>query len=359
MIINLFNTRLYTMRSTVLLGTLLLLCCAGTAQQVFFKSAQEFDKDQLRPFYSSITIRDSLLLFNANDYTLYAYDKNSGKLQWNQYLSWKSNQAPFFVANSIWAQKGENKTISLDPLTGTQKELPGLYTVETQPLVKGNMVYTTGIYEGGCMLAYDLQADSVSWCRFLAHGCSVAPYYLADRIVANAEGSSWLEIGYDGKLIHPGCDSAAFRFPAELPCIKRFAFLSHDKKEISEGFIENEFGVYPETLGFYTTSKHTLLAGNDRLLVLGDRLKQKADVQLSSLADSLALLSDEPVKILYADETDAWLFVLDQLIIYDYQQKKLARIIDLSSWHPHQVLRDGERLWLISRTDGLLYGLTL
>lgn len=346
------------MRSTVLFCTLLLCCCAGTAQQVFFKSAQELDKDQLRPFYTSITIRDSLLLFNANDYRVYAYNIKSGKPLWNQYISWKSNQAPFFVNNSIWAQKGDNKMIRLDPLTGAEKELPGLFTVETQPLVKGTIAYTTGIYEGGCMLAYDLQADSVSWCRFLAHGCSVAPYYLADRIVANAEGSSWLEIGYDGRLIHQECDSMEFRFPSELPCIKRFAFLSHDKKEISESFIENEFDIYPEEVGFYTTPHHTLLAGNDRLLVLGDRLKQKADIQLSSLSDSLDL-SGERVKIVYADDKEAWLFVPDQLIRYDYQQQKLARIIDLSPWQPHQVLRDGERLWVISRNDGLLYGLTL
>ena len=347
------------MKPTTLLCLLIHCCFAGQAQQVFFKSAQSFDKDNLSPFYSSVAVQDSLLLFNANDYQLYAYDKYSGQLRWQQYLGWKSNQAPFFVGQAIWAQKGENKMIQLDPRTGAYKELAALYSIETQPLVKDGIAYATGIYEGGCLLAYDLQADTVRWHRFLAHGCSVAPYYRTDGIIANAEGDHWLEIGYDGRLKQRGCDTVEVSYPSELPCTRRFAFLSHDGKAIAEDWVEKEFSLSSSDVSFYATGRFSFLAANDRLLVLGDRLKKKADIQLTGLPDSLdQAFYEEPVKILKVDDRAAWLLVSDWLLVYDYLDKKPVRVADLRSWQPHRVLVDGEKLWLISRSDGLLYGLS-
>ena len=298
------------------------------------------------------------MLFNSNDYYLNAYDKSNGQLQWKHYMGWKSNVPPFFVDSTVWMQTGENEAIQLNLRTGSQKGKLPVSTVETKPAVKNNILYATGIYNGGCLFAYDLKADTVLWYRFLAHGCSITPYYLQDRIIANAEGNNWLEIGYDGALIAKGCDSIEVGYPSELPCVKQFIALSHDGKEIREDFLQRFFSADAEGLSFYNTAHHTFIAGNSRLLVLGDNLKGKKAIEISSLSDSLELEDDESVSILQADESNVWMLIAGRLILYDYQNKKLVKAADLSPWEPHQVVPDGERLWLISRKDGLLYGLT-
>ena len=59
-----------------LLPTLLLAAITPAfSQQVFFRSGQTFSKDNMREFYSSVAIEDDLILFNANDYKVYAYRK--------------------------------------------------------------------------------------------------------------------------------------------------------------------------------------------------------------------------------------------------------------------------------------------
>lgn len=340
-----------------LLAVFFFCCCSAIhAQQVFFRSAQVFDKQQLELFYSSVTLQGNLLLFNGNDYQLYAYDRSSGRLQWQHSLGWKSNRAPFFVDSVIWAQKGDNKMIQLDRLTGQQKGSLALHTVETPPLVKNNIAYATGIYDGGCLFAYDLKADTVLWHRFLAHGCSVAPYYLSDRIMANVEGNNWLEIGYDGRLSQPGCDTVEVGYPSELPCTKKFALLTHDQREISEDYILEELSTNPYECSFYTTSHHTFVAGSEKMLVFGDKRKEKTTIHRFEFYNDAY---EEVIKIVRADETTVWVLAGDQLVAYNYKNKKIIKTIDLGQWHPHCVLMDGEKLWLISRKDGLLYGMTL
>ena len=65
------------------LAVLLFVSATGYAQKEFFRSQQEFTKDQLSKFISSITIHDDLVIFNANDYQLYAYNKKDGSLKWS------------------------------------------------------------------------------------------------------------------------------------------------------------------------------------------------------------------------------------------------------------------------------------
>jgi outer membrane protein assembly factor BamB len=190
------------MKQCLILCLALFFTLSGTTQQVFFKSAQAFDKEMLADFYGSITLQGNLLLFNATDFQLYAYDANTGSHKWSYKLNRKSNIPPFPVQNRIWANS-KDEVVQLDTATGALVKKLTLTSLLTKPVVKGDIVYATGIYDGGCLYAYDMMSDSVLWKRYLAHGCSVEPYYLSDKIVANREGSDWIEIAYSGRLKVP------------------------------------------------------------------------------------------------------------------------------------------------------------
>lgn len=56
---------------------LLFLCAQG--QKEFFRSAQTYTPQQMQDFYASLNVHNNLLLFNAPDYNLYAYDKAAGR----------------------------------------------------------------------------------------------------------------------------------------------------------------------------------------------------------------------------------------------------------------------------------------
>ena len=83
---------------------------------------------------------------------------------------------PFFSGNYIWATNGDKKVIMLEPATGTLLKTLPVSTIETQPFLKNDILYFTGLYDGGCLIAYDMKTDSVLWKRFLAHGYSKTPY---------------------------------------------------------------------------------------------------------------------------------------------------------------------------------------
>ena len=63
----------------VIILTMMITRCYS--QEEFFRSRQVFTDKQLAKFYSSITIHKNLVLFNANDHHLYAYNKNNGSLR--------------------------------------------------------------------------------------------------------------------------------------------------------------------------------------------------------------------------------------------------------------------------------------
>ncbi|RYZ51081.1 MAG: hypothetical protein EOO14_18465 [Chitinophagaceae bacterium] len=199
----------YTMKQ-LLLYILLMTAFLSNGQTVFFTSQQSFP-NKASAFYSSLAQNDSLLLFNAKDYKLYAYEKATGRQLWVYNLGWQSNVAPFFAGTSVWANTANGASVQLDLKGKEVKSFP--FSIETQPVLKSNTLYTTGIYDGGCLIAYNLAADSIAWKRFLAHGCSRQPYYFGDKIIANAEGNHWLEMTYDGRLKNSACETEEHSYP--------------------------------------------------------------------------------------------------------------------------------------------------
>ncbi len=331
------------------------------AQKEFFRSQQVFNEGQLDKFYSSITIHDSIILFNANDYHLYAYNKNNGSLKWAYKNNYKTVVPVFVADNIIYAavsQKEEPKAVQISLADGKLIKTLPFGPLLTKPIIKYGILYSTAIYNYGCIIAYDLQKDTVAWSRFIAHGLSRQPYYFDNKILANAEGDNWVELGYDGVLLDTTCAVKASIFVEDIPCVKIFTAFSHDgleiKGKLAANIFENNFNDQPDLI---TTNKFTYVLSDGKLSILAAKLKLKHQVAVSSLADDL--VETDKTKLLKADDENIWLLYADHLLQYNHKTKLLVKLTDLTAWQPQQVLFDGENIWLISGKDGLLNGLSL
>ena len=58
-------------------------------------------------------------------------------------------------------------------------------------------------------------------------------------------------------------------------------------------------------------------------------------------------------------EDEVWILYHDKLLIFNSDKERISSLIDLSQWKPHRAVADGQKLWVINREDGLLYGLDL
>ena len=343
------------------LSFLLFFTTAGYSQKEFFRSQQVFTEEQMSNFYSSVTIHDGLVIFNANDYHLYAYNKKDGSLKWSVETNYKST-IPVFVQDSIVyagiSKKEVHQAAQFNLADGKLIKVLPFGPLATKPFIKNEMLYGTAIYNYGCILAYDLKKDTVAWSRFIAHGFSRQPYYFENKIMANAEANNWVALSYDGALLDTTCAVKAALFVEDIPCVKKFTALTHDGLEIKGKLSDDIFGTdffdLPEII---TTDNFTVVLHGDKLSIISKKLKIKQQVEVSSLVDDLA--DNYNTKLLKADDEHIWLLYSAHLLQYNYKTKKIARSTDLTAWQPNSVLLDDENIWLISGKDGLLYGISL
>ena len=340
---------------------LLFVTTTAFSQKEFFRSQQTFTKEQMSSFYSSVTIHDSLVIFSANDYQLYAYNKKDGSLKWSVETNYKSS-IPVFVQDSIIyagiSKKEKHQAAQFSLANGKLIKVLPFGPLATKPFIKNGMLYSTAIYNFGCILAYDLKMDTVSWSRFIAHGFSRQPYFQENRILANTEGDNWVALGYDGVLLDTTCAKKASMYVEDIPCVKNFITLTHDGLEIKEKLAADILGadIYgqPEML---RSEKFTFILYDEKLTILSGKLKVKQQVQVSSLAEDLEGYID--IRLLKADDENIWILYNNHLLQYNHKTKKLVRLTNLTAWQPASVLLDEESIWLISGKDGLLYGLAL
>ncbi|HEX2683793.1 MAG TPA: PQQ-binding-like beta-propeller repeat protein [Ferruginibacter sp.] len=339
---------------------LLVFIGTGYAQKEFFRSNQVFTEDERSKLYSSVTLTDSLVIFNAIDYKLYAYDKYNGSLKWSYPTNFKTNQPAFVDGNTIYAgiySNQEESTATFDARTGEKIKILPFGPLSSTPLIKNRKLYGTAIYDFGCIIAYDIEKDTVTWSRFIAHGYEAQPYYFKDKIVANAEGRNWVELTYDGSWIDTSCGERSETFVEYIPCLKKFNGLTHDRLEITEKFAEKTWEDEHARPDILSTDKLTFAVYDGKLIIIGDKLKIRQSQQISSFSGELAV--DLRSKLLKADDENLWLLYGDYLLQYNYQLKKLVKLTNLTKWEPRSVVLDKENAWLISRKDGLLYGLSL
>lgn len=342
---------------TVLLFTLHSICLS---QNIFFRSSQTFSKDDLQQFFASIALNENHVLFIAPDFKLYSYKKD-GTPAWSAELGYKTNISPFIVQNRVWVNTSKNRQRAVKQFnleTGAELKSPGITEILTQPIIRNGIMYATGITDLGAIFAYDLSADSLIWQKFIAHGCSTTPYYREDRITANAEGYYWIDISYTGKMNDPKCEDTTETFPSELPCARTFHILTHDGRELSETQAKKLTIDCSDNLPViqHYLDKTFILHCN-QLSILGNKLKQKAKINLDQIVPQAELEENALSQILEIDAENIWIAYGNYLFQYNYKKSKPGKTIDLSEWEPHQVLKDGRKLWLISKKDGLLYGI--
>lgn len=329
------------------------------AQETIFESSIKFSDIELSNFFSSITQDENKIYFCANDYSMYAINKATKEIVWKHELAWKSNLKPFVYDSIVIFGK---HSVLYDANTGEIKtELP-LNTFLTEPFIKESVLYATAIDDEiyGSIFAYDLVNDSILWKRFIAHGVEKRPIYLNDRIIANAEGDNWFDLSYDGVLLDTACKEKATIFVDNIPCVRNMKFLTYYGYEIDHDFISKNFIFDNDVLSF-TDSDKTILYGYRRILVLNSGKRIKLRLDLEKMFPEIQVNENDYTEILLVNDDTLWFIYENHMIAYDISAKKTLKQYDLSLSNPHQVLLDlkNNQLWLISKNDGQLYGISL
>lgn len=354
------------MKTTIIAWiSFLFICKKAYTQEEFFRSNVNFTENELKNFYSSITLNGNQVLVSANDYNLYAYERRTGKLLWVSQLAYKTGRGCFANGGLIYVPYYFNEhqqTAILDSATGKLIRLLPFGHLETKPYLHAGILYGTAIIDGGMLFAYDVKNDSILWSRFLAHGVSTQPYYFSEYIYANAEAHNWVKLNYRGEIIDSTCQNKAEIFVKDIPCIEIFNALAYDKSPIKESVSEKYFGdsetISPDNT-MWGINKSFVLA-DDKLLIIGNKEKRAEVVELVRfLSKSAFSYTGKYNQLLSATEKTVTFLFQGQLMTYDHGANKIVKSLDLLNWKPSQVILDRDKIWLISGIDGLLYGLKL
>jgi hypothetical protein len=337
-----------------------LSCNSAISQTEFFRSKIPFSAEQLGNFYSSFSADSTQVYISANDYYVHSIDKKSGAINWSYYAGTKSNEAPKVHGENVFVGKHfseyDNKCVQLNAITGDTIQTLKIEALETQPFFRDHLMYVTAVVPaiGGAVVAYDLKKNAVAWQKFNAHGVSAQPYYLEDKIIANAEGDNWFELDYNGKLLDTVCKQKANLFLEDIKCVRNFKYLTHNQKELSVGYFDAD-----EPLKLAYTKERTFVLGETKMLVVNNKNKVEKTIMLEEIIPATEDQMGAYAEILKAEGTVVWLLAHNTLALYDIKSGKSTKTYDLAKWNIHQAALEGNKLWLISRTDGQLVGLTL
>lgn len=344
---------------------LLFFCCLITnsdcfAQKEFFNSKIEYSESDLKNFYSSFNYDSSTIYFNSNDYNIRAYDKKTGTLNWTYYSSQKSDRSPKLNRNYLFTSKylGNDKTkyVQLDTKTGSEIQTLDFPYALTEPFFKDDIMYCTALYNFGNILAYDLKNNKVLWYKFIAHGTDVQPYYLKDRIVANAENDNWIELDYNGIPLITNCKNKIALDTLDF-CTKNFRYLSHNQKEIKAHSLSDEWRNYDVKVNY--SKNMTFILEADKILLIGNNGKVKKEIGYDKIIEVPETGTSEYKEILRIKNDTLWLLYENHLAAYDFKKNKTVKTYDLTAWNPHQAVLEDSKIWIISKNDGQLIGLNL
>jgi hypothetical protein len=295
---------------------------------------------------------------------VHAYDKKTGVLNWSHYLANKTNKSPIPYQNNVivskYSSESGDKCVQLNSKTGDTIQTLVIQSINSKPIFKENVMYCTAIDGGigGAVIAYDLKKNNILWGKFIAHGVDRQPYYLKDKIIANAEEDNWFELDYNGKMVDTTCEYKTNLFVEDIKCVQNYIHRTHDNKGISQAFLLEYFRDY-ENLKVDSTNNYTFLLSDSKLMIVKDNLEIDKEIDI----DEIVTLPEKAIngyrEILKIDDTSIWFFYKNLIVVYDYINYKLINTIDVSSWRPHQVVFDDTQVWLISKNDGQLFGLEL
>ncbi|HQZ25295.1 MAG TPA: PQQ-binding-like beta-propeller repeat protein [Flavobacterium sp.] len=328
------------------------------SQNEFFHSKINLPQSQLENFYSSINVDSTQVYFNANDYKVYAYDKKTGNLNWKYNSYYKSNSSPKFHQSNLLVGINEDKWVLLNAKTGDTIQTLKIEDLTTQPFFKGDIMYCAGISPaiGGAILAYDLKKNEIVWQKYIGHGVSYQPYFLKDKIVANYENQFWFELDYDGNALDKS--KTCYSKNPEAPFEEHFCNIHYDVlNQFHKDFAVKNVTI-EETKYHYAKNAAVILKVN-KLKIINEKNKAKKEIVLDKILTLLETDVNDYTEILKVEENTVWFFYENILGVYDFKNKKTTKAYDLTQWNPHQVVLDGNTLWLIAGNDGELVGLAL
>lgn len=346
--------------SKFLFWVIILYFNATFSQTEFFHSKINFSEKQLNNFYSSFSIDSTQVYFNANDYYVHAYNKKTGVLNWSYYLGNKTNNAPISYQTNLFVSKHfseyNDKCVQLNSQTGDTIQTIMIESINTRPVFKENVMYCTAINPeiGGAIIAYDLKKNSAIWQQFIAHGVDKQPYYLKDKIIANAEDDNWFNLDYTGKLLDTTCKNKTNLFVEDIKCVRNFKYLTHNQKELSGSYFDSD-----QVLKLKYIKDKTIVLGENKILIINNRNKIEKEIQIEDIIPITENEGSNYSEILKVEDNTIWFFSHNNLAVYDFKISKTLKNYDLTIWNAHQAILENNNLWLISRNDAQLVGLKL
>jgi len=328
------------------------------AQTEFFHSKINLSENKLEEFYSSFSIDDAQVYFNANDYQVYAYDKKTGDLNWSYYSGYKTNTAPISVQEKLFSRITDGKLLQMNPKNGDTIQTLKIEKLYTPPFFKDNIMYCAAILPeiGGAILAYDLNTNNILWQKYIGHGASYQPYFLKDKIVARFEDMFWFELDYNGNALDKS--ENCYSKNTEPPFEEYFCNIQYDIVNQYHKDLATKNVTIDETKYYYGANETVVLKGNN-LKIINNKNKVATEISIDKIITLLETEANDYTAILKVEENTVWFIYENILAVYDFKNNKTVKAFDLSKWNPHQVILDGNNLWLISRKDGELVGLKL
>lgn len=337
---------------------LLIFCeCCMFSQTQLYKSEPIIRSRQDEDIYKSVTLRDDAVIVDISSDRMMAVDKNNYRTMWDIDVGIFSDTSPYFYKDTFFHQTKKGARISMaqyEAKTGKMIKALPFESIWSKPYFSEGIMYFTGLMDGSKMIAYDIDRSRIVWEKQIGSGL-VQPVYLRDKIIVNVEEDLWTEIDYDGRQIS-GKSRESVTIDSTTYNIKKYAFLTHDRKKINKRFLKkkilSEWDFIREI-----TDKNTLILTATHLVVLGDNRKLLLNLDLGTI------VSPDPEdyyvvsKIVKADDEAVWFSYQNHLVHYDFKNKKVLRDVNLTRWKPIQLVIDSRTIWLISSNDGQLYAL--
>ncbi|MCI9843365.1 hypothetical protein [Flavobacterium pectinovorum] len=336
---------------------LLFACCNAFSQTAIYKSDFVFDDFKSERLSGFIIMAEDAILFNASNQKVYSIDKKERRINW-EIKGVKPEVIPYLYGSTFFYGVYENevlRTAQFNLNTGEKiKDFP-FESITAKPYFINDTMYAAVHFDGGQLIAYNLDENKLNWQQNIRFGAEIQPVYLKDKMIANAEDDNWFEIDYDGNFSKTKSKKHTYLDTVQV-FIKNYKFLTHDSKEITSDFLKKN-KLSNSDFQTKTNENNTFVLTENQLLILGNNKKKVLQLDLEKEFPTDDFYQDAYCDILAFDSESVWFNYQNHLLHYDFRNKKLLRKVDLTKWNPYQIVLEGRTIWLISKTDGQLYGL--
>jgi outer membrane protein assembly factor BamB len=331
------------------------------AQNVLFNTQVNYSPSELSNFLSSITLDEDAIYFIANDYNLYSIENKTKKVLYTTEINSKSNDAVFILKDTLITSLYENNkhsAVFINKNSGQIIRKLNVSPLKTAPQFLNDSIFvaTTINNEGGQLFAYDLHNNTILWEHFVGHGYNFKPYIKNETILANFDYDEWKTVTLNGEIEEEIVEE--YETNNKMKLLHVFYTLSHDEIEIKQEFLSEYFSNI-ENIKVKTNSKNTVILSQNKIVVLADNAEIISNKEFSKIIQLPNEGENDYLEILKIEKENVWFFYQNLVVNYNFKKNLVVKTYNLTSWNAHQVILDSNKLWLISKNDGQLYGLQL